>query len=653
MNLRQLPVLLLFVLLSLTVASQNNGRSFQAVGVRSYSGELRLRGMYRTQEQAWDQYFEKQESFYYSGGILANANLFLVHPNFCELDLGAGFMPESNRNNYLVAPDFSEVRTVRRLNATAGFFRQKKISFSASGNYDESYSKREQMTDIRTTSRYFGGSLVFSNKYFPITVDFYKRRLDQLEIQTGRKLKLDQTHLEARADQSFSVYDRQKLVYSHRIANTLNENGFYTSNTADEFNFNSNVAVGRKKVVTFNTLLNNIWQYGYYAFDRLNASEDMLVRLPWNFVFRTHYQFYNTRMPFGRTIQHNFGNYLNHQLFKSLSTRIYNEYSSIRQALYSESNNKTGIDLNYTKKLPFGVLNLSYGFFHYNLRYHADSASVAISGEEYVLSDSKIVLLKRPNVLPSSVIARDVTGTIIYQQGIDYILVSVGSFLEIRRVPSGMIPNEGSVFLDYTANQPTSYGYGSNNNMVSVNVGLLKGKLDVYYRLAIQDYNNLSNTDLVALNYFTQNVVGFRVGFDHVSGGAEYEDYKSTIMPFTMFRVFLGVQKTFWDKLVLVLNGNMQNYTMLNEPTARIQRYADVNGRIEYAFARQSKVTCDLMYRKQTGRDIDLDLFTGRLEISSVIYKLYLTGGVEFYRRNYVGERINFKGTYLQIARKF
>lgn len=653
MNLRPLPVSLLFFLLSLAVAAQNNGRTFQAVGVRSYSGELRLRAMYRTQEQSWDQYFEKQESFYYSGGILANANLFLIHPNFCELDLGAGFMPESNRDNYLAAPDFSEVRTVRKLNATAAFFRQKKLSFSASGNYDESYSKREQMTDIKTTSKYLGASMVFSNKYLPLTVDFSKRRMDQLEIQTGRRLNLDQTHLEARAEQSFSTYDHQKLVYSHRIAKTLNENGFKTDNTADEFNFTSNLAIGKKKVVTFNTLLDNIRQYGYYAFDRLNLAEDMQARLPQNFTFRTHYQYYNTLMPFGRTIQHNFGTYLQHHLYKSLSTRLYNEFSSIRHAAYAENNNKTGIDLNYTKKLPFGVLNLTYGFFYYNLHYHADSSSMNVSGEEYVLSDSKIVLLKRPNVLPSSVIVRDVTGTILYQQGIDYILVPVGNFLEIRRVPSGMIPNEGTVFLDYTASQATSYSYGSKNNMVSANIGLLKGKLDVYYRLAIQDYSNLDNTDLVALNYFTQNVVGFRIGFDHVTGGAEYEDYKSTIIPYRMFRVFLGVQKTLWDKLVLVLNGNMQNYTMLNEPTARIQRYADLSGRIEYAFARQSKVTCDLTYRKQTGRDIDLDLVTGRFEISSVIYKLYLTGGIEFYRRNYVGERINFKGTYFQIARKF
>jgi hypothetical protein len=59
------------------------------------------------------------------------------------------------------------------------------------------------------------------------------------------------------------------------------------------------------------------------------------------------------------------------------------------------------------------------------------------------------------------------------------------------------------------------------------------------------------------------------------------------------------------------------------------------------------------MYRKQTGQSIDLNLFTARSEITSQINLLYLTLGVELYKRDYVGEVINFKGTYVKIVRKF
>jgi hypothetical protein len=97
----------------------------------------------------------------------------------------------------------------------------------------------------------------------------------------------------------------------------------------------------------------------------------------------------------------------------------------------------------------------------------------------------------------------------------------------------------------------------------------------------------------------------------------------------------------------------MQNYTMLNEPEARYQRYLDISGKAEYTIIKQTKLNLDVMYRKQSGRGIDLDLLTARLEITSVIYQLYVTAGVEVYRRDYIGDKINFKGTYIQISRRF
>jgi hypothetical protein len=169
----------------------------------------------------------------------------------------------------------------------------------------------------------------------------------------------------------------------------------------------------------------------------------------------------------------------------------------------------------------------------------------------------------------------------------------------------------------------------------------------------LQDYTHLENTDYITLNYFTQNVAGFRLGYDLLSGGAEYEDYRSSILPYHMVRCYINLQKNFNNKLTLVLNGNIQNYTMLNEPEARIQRYTDITGKVEYVIVRQTKLNLDVMYRNQKGHGIDLDLLTARLELTSVIYQLYITAGIEVYRRNYIGEKINFKGTYIQISRKF
>jgi hypothetical protein len=632
---------------------QKKPKSISFFGIRSYSGELRLRGFYRDQEQSGEKITEREQSYYYSGGILLNASTYLLHPNFCVLDLGAGYMPESNRDSYMVSPDFSEVRTVKKLNIMSSFFSQKKVSVIATANYDESYAKRENLTNIRTKNKYVGGSLTYSNKYIPLTFDFYSRKMDQTEIQTNRRLMIDETKFEGRAEQSFTHNDRQKLVYSHKNASTLNENDFATSNTMDDFNFNSNFGLGAKKVFNFNTTINNNHQDGIYKYNRFQAMEDLTIKLPVNFTFRTNYNYYNIRLPYGRMTQNSSSNYLNHQLFKSLNSRFYFEYTKLNHDAYSEYNSKTGFDFNYTKKIPWGQLNLSYGYFRYQQKYMSDSVNVNVVNEEYQLSDSKIVLLTRPFIDEESIVVKDATGTIFYQLGLDYLLIDRSKYIEIRRIPSGQIPNDGTVFLNYTARQPNSYKYSANDHVFSANVSLLKGKLDIYYRLALQNYTNLENTDYIPLNYFTQNVIGFRLGFNLFSGGAEYEDYKSSILPYRMVRYYLNFQKNFKNRLTVVLNGNMQNYTMLNEPEARVQRYTDITGKVEYIIVRQTKLNLDVMYRKQQGRGIDLDLLTARLELTSVIYKLYVTAGVEVYRRNYIGEKINFKGIYMQISRRF
>ncbi len=644
---------LVFFLITGKLFSQNNPGSFKFFGIRAYSGELVFRGLYRDKEQSGEKIVERQQSVYYGGGITLNASTYLLHPNFCEIELGAGYMPESNRDNFSLSPDQAEVRTVKHLNILTSFFSRKKITVIGSANLDESYTKRENLTDIRTTNKYFGGSIIYSNKYIPLSINVYRRKLLQTEIQADRVLQMDQIHFEGRAEQSFTGYDKQRLAYTHKIYSNLNENNYYTANTMDELNFNSNISLGEKKIFTFNTTVSNIFQRGNYNYNRFQAMEDLVIKLPANFNFTTNYNYYNLNQSFAKLTQNTSLNSLSHKLFKSLDSRFYFEYSSLNHSVYDEYNSKTGFDLNYNKKIPWGQLQLSYGYFRYHQKYTSDSVNLNIVNEEYILSDSKIVLLRRPYISIQTVVVKDVTGTIIYQPGLDYILIERVRYIEIRRIPSGLIPNDGAVFIDYRVKQPSSYMYDADNHIFAANVSLLKGKFDIYYRLSLQNYNNLENTDYITLNYFTQNITGFRVSFNLLSGGVEYENYKSSILPYNMIRYYINLQKSFGNKLTVTLNGNMQNYTMLNEPEARLQRYTDVAGKVEYIIVRQTKLNLDVTYRKQSGSGIDLDLITARLEFSSIVYQLYIKAGVEVYRRNYIGDKINLKGTYIQISRRF
>ena len=102
---------------------------------------------------------------------------------------------------------------------------------------------------------------------------------------------------------------------------------------------------------------------------------------------------------------------------------------------------------------------------------------------------------------------------------------------------------------------------------------------------------------------------------------------------------------------MLSLNGSLSEYKLINNEIE--QTYIDVSSRIAYSFKPQTKLTLYLGYRNQIGENIDLNLLTTRCEFNTILRQLYLTLGIEAYRRNYLKQEINLNGAYIRITRKF
>ena len=59
-------------------------------------------------------------------------------------------------------------------------------------------------------------------------------------------------------------------------------------------------------------------------------------------------------------------------------------------------------------------------------------------------------------------------------------------------------------------------------------------------------------------------------------------------------------------------------------------------------------------YRKQNGESIDLDLFTGKVELSTRYRQIFLKLAAEFYRKEYLfTDNYNYNGISLKIIRRF
>lgn len=615
------------------------------------SGEVRAKGLYREQERIGIGFSDYQYSSYLTGGVLLKTKSYFVHSNFLTFDADAGYYPETSRDNYIVVPDQAEVRTMKKLDLRASFFNQKKANFTAYANFDESYQNRENLTDVKSNSQQWGGVFNYNNKILPFSVNFHQREWKQKEVATGRKYSMDEIGVLAKANKSFTLRDKHELTFSHNEYVNINENNLRIKNTVENISLHNYVAFDSKKKYTFNSMISNYSMIGNVDHSRFQVLENLILKLPENLTFINSYNYYLTQQNLNKLNQHSIQSSLDHKLFNSLETRLFFEYNQLNHSLYNEFNTKTGFNIRYTKQIPKGQFTLSYMYFTFHENMESDPTSLQSTNEEYVLSDNQIVLLKRAYVDLSTVEVKDITGTLIYTKDVDYILIDRNPYVEIRRIPGGLIANSATVYIDYFATQPGAYKYDTDNHLFTANVLLFDRKLELYYKMSTQDYRNLSKTEYLTLNYYTQNVVGGRLDFGFINGGAEYEYYKSSIMPYRMTKYFINMQKNYNNKILITLGGDMQDYYMINEKEN--QRFLNVSSKFTYAFLKNTRFNLDFNYRKQQGRGIDMELLTSRAEITSVIRQLYLTFGAEVYRRTYIGEKLNLKGVYVQIVRKF
>jgi hypothetical protein len=630
--------------------SQTNGIVPGGWRFTALDGEVNLKGLYRDRYTTIKDFEEFQKSSYFSGGIKLNTKSYIWHPNFLLLEMGGEYAPESNLDEYLVSPDFSEVRTLRGLNIGTTLFGNKPVTLTTWARWSDTYSNRENLTNIKTITQNWGGSLFIRSKILPVNLRYNNTIWDQTEIQTERIYRTEQENFEASTQKSFGKRDQNELSYSHDRYFRHDANLFEVENITDNIRLNNSIFLDKKKKHSYRSVIYDYNRTGSQVFHIFNVTENLMMRLPLNFNFVANYNLYNQQQEFQESHQDKASGSLNHKLFSSLTTNIFYDYSNVYHTLYHETRNHAGASVNYTKKIPAGTLNLSYSYSLLRNVIDNEPVNLPVINEEYVLTDGEITMFEKPYIDINSIVVKDATGSIIYQRDLDYMLIEKGIYIEIQRLPGRQIANNSTVFIDYVVVQSGSHRYDAIVNNFNGNIVLFKRFLELYYRGMYLDYKNVEKSDLLILNYIEQNTFGGKINIKFTELGAEYEDHNSTITPYKLMRYYLNIQKRI-KKFILSVNGNYRDYNMVDESINRM--YYDVSGSAGYEFGPNTRLEMNIGYRKQRGPGIDLNLFTGQTEIKTNIRMIYITLGANLYRRNYLGDTMDFNSLYIQLARRF
>jgi len=646
----------LFILSLLLIApavshSQQSLLSLGLWNVSALSGELKLGGLYGGGGINTYGIDNRLTETNYYGGIYAKMSSFVWNPNFLTVDIDGGYYPESRQDLYLVSPDLYNVINTKKLHLGATLFPRKMISLSGHINWDDSYDSRENFTDISTNSKSYGGSLSFRNKFVPLTMSYNESKWDSREVLTGRDFSYNQKNFEARMNKSFTTKDNNSWTYTHYDYTTRDYTIATLRNVSDNIMLQDGLFLDSARRSMFNSNILGTRQRGNDSFNQFRLNESMFYRLPYRLTLSAGYTYYYLQQ-FPDVLQQNtFNCLLGHQLFESLHSGILYEYNGALQSTYNEINNKVGLELNYIKKtLADGLLNIQYSYYRIAENRTSTDVQLVIQNEMYVLSDR--VFLKRPYVDQNSFQLKDSTGTIVYQPGLDYTLTLIGSFLELQRIPGGLIPDNGKVYAFYSATQPGSYSYNINQNDFLFNYSLFRGLLDVYYKTYRTDFTQVHRAENLLLDYLTDEVVGGSVKYRSATLGAEYDNYQSSLVPYTMMRYFFSWQGRYQNRLVFAINANYRDYKIPTETEHR--QYGDLNGMASYSIDARSKLDLTVGYQSQQGQQINLDYFSARAKYSTIIRKLTCVVGADAYSRVYLEtQKTNYTGIYIQIIKKF
>lgn len=638
------------VIVSINVIGQNLEFKFGPWQNYSLNGKLQTEGFYRMQEKLTNDYKDDQTNYFMTGGVELNNRSSIWHPNFLMLNVKMKYYPGVHNKTFIVFPDQSEVRTRQEFGVTGLLFKDKAVKGNFFFNLHGGLRNLDNLNSRQFNNKNYGFG-VTSYKFINTNFTIERKEEERYEKFSDRHSVMERNKLNLKLEKVFNNRNRNLFNYSFSD-NTRNEIGFYKTNIQHhKIGFTNSYYLDERKNYHLMSNISDQNQNGTYSYNRFSVRENIILKLPYNFEVNSSYSYINNKRQEGIQSTNNANAELKHKLYLSLISRLKLEYFSTKSNEFKENKIGSRIGFLYTKKIPKGRLNINYTYGLSKRQKTSESTIITVVDEEYRLTDGEIVLLNRPHINANSIVVSDNTGSVIYQQNLDYVLIEVGNYVEIQRVSGGQIENNSLVFVDYASMQTGSFSYNEELNSLYSSVQFFDRLMELYFKLLDRDYFNLDQTDFVSLHYLNSKIFGLKTSYKYIRAGIEYTNNYSSISSYKMKRFFINGQYSF-SRYRFSLNANYSDYSFY-EQSLNERQYIDLSGKSAIRLHPSTYLNVDIGLRKHRGNSIFLDLATFRSEIQVNLRKLYFRVGVELYKRTQLNDSFGFQGVYFDLARKF
>lgn len=651
---RKLTVIWLLLLLGLKVYSQQNGFKTKAFKLLSFSGNINVNGQYNKT------FFGEEDGFHYGyqygvGGFIGTQS-YIYHPNFLTLNISAGYQPQFGEVISSLMPDYLTNLSTAQYAINAYFLKNLDHKVNAYLIHDEKRGV-DRFYDRDITTNRWGADYKYDGNY-RVDSNFEHRDDKELDNFTDRELLTSVTSLRGSVIKSFFKQDRNELNFNLQKTSSESKGLFNNNSNLIYLSYTNRLFLNKKQTIPLNSKLFLSDQSGTFDAKSSGINETITIPIAKQLTFGSMFGHRRLERNSQFTKELRLMGNLSHALYRSLNSDLTVWYNNINQLeSYSLANTSIRFKTNYHKKIEFikGNINIKYEYEFQNQIRESKDSILTIFNEQKLLQDGRITLLNSPNVVIETVVVKDITGTIIYQENIDYILIPRGDNVEIQRLIGGAIANNTVVFIDYDTFENTSYDFNSPGSLLDINLTLFDDLLRLNYINSYRDYKAISgNIDNLGLNEFKRNQYGAHLRYKIFNAGVFYEDYDSTVLPFKLWSYYLSAMGNISRKINYKINGMVNNYVMYFKE-GDTNMLTTLSSDIAYTINNSTRLTFNFSYSEQKGDIQDYFLVSGRSEIKKRINQLELSLGVNYYERHVPLQDFASKylGTYIKIQRNF
>jgi hypothetical protein len=371
----------------------------------------------------------------------------------------------------------------------------------------------------------------------PVTTEFgfSFREVDR----TGNRLDEDDEHLRQvkfYVDSKWKIADYHSLrfSYDHVHDEYSYQGSTYDFDTQrDDLRLEHELGFGTNKKHKLDTYLHFSTEKGDLARDELQLVPRLTLQHSDKFKTVYRYSFYRFDQDAIRVKQHKFDVEALYQPNKRW--RISLDGYGLCERVDSDVETCElggGLDVAYTRPTSLGEFNANVAFAYDRSRTTGDAGKRVVRGESHVMGGVAPVFLTNRHVISSSIVVRNDTRTRIYVLGIDYLILPIGRYIQMQRIPTGRIADGDVVYVDYRYEVPVQSVVDTYRSDLLVEHRFNLG-LTPYYSLEsrCQHVDAAPDTFLTRDNTHRHRL-GLKYDRDRWSIGAEYEVFDDTVEPY-------------------------------------------------------------------------------------------------------------------------